>query len=279
MSICHIVGNHISRHNSCLIVGASSFYSCYLDETDGDNKPVEFSELADLSTLTIGCEEYCFKKQKWHITILPDSRGTDKYCLCGSTEGATLTGCCPYSSSSSSCSTTKRHIDEGDIVYVTSGISVKSIPLLTSGVPGEFEANTSLSIIDQIVWNFGDSETNISIDGSLSTVYHTYTYSGKFTASVSACVKADAVCHTVEITVMVQVPAANLAVYITGYRKADVSQSLTDVTATFEQGYDFYYNWARTDSHGVVTYSKYSKTCLKDFGSFQLSPIYCRESI
>ena len=234
----------------CLLTDASSFYSCYLDDTDGANKPVEFTDLKQLTSST-DCQEYCFSQQRWHTTLK-----NNKYCLCGSTDGSTLSGCCPYSSTATSCSTSKHYIPKDDIVHVTSGMKLKSVPQLTSGIAYQFEVNTTLSIINQIKWNFGDSDAVKAVDGASSRYYHTYTHSGKFTLSVSACVKSAAVCETVEIPVIVQVPAVNLTMWITGYEKADVSSSLTDITATFEQGYDFRYTWKRTDSYGTVIKSK-----------------------
>ena len=238
------------------LLGASSFFSCYLDETDGGDKPVEFSELKTVSNMD-ECKEYCFPKNLRHVTLETGSiSNSDHYCLCGTTAGSTITGCCPYTSGVASCSTSKKKA--GDIEYVTSGLNLSPVPLLTSGKAHLFSATASLSLIDQIKWNFGDTESEQTVNTSSSNYYHTYTHSGKFTLTVSACMKSNGVCDTAQIAVIVQIPDFDQTMWLTGYQKADVAKSITDMTATFTQGYDFDFIFSRTSSSGVTIYCEYS---------------------
>ena len=234
-----------------LLSGASSFFSCYLDEADGDDKPVEFSDLKTVVDMD-ECKEYCFEKDLRHVTL---ETGTNiNYCLCGSTTGSTITGCCPYVSGAASCTTTKKKA--GDITYVTAELSLSPVPLLTTGKANMFMASAGLSLIDQIKWNFGDTESEQTVDAKTSNYYHTYTRSGKYTITISACMKSAGVCDTALVPVIAQNPSLNDTMWLTGYQKVDVAKTITDMTATFTQGYDFEYTFSRTDSSGTTVYSK-----------------------
>ena len=203
------------------------------------------------------CKEHCFAQNLRHVTM---ETGTSvNYCLCGET-GSTITGCCPYTSGAASCTTSKKKA--GDITYVTSELSLSSIPLLTTGKAHLFTASAALSLIDQIKWNFGDTESEHTVDASTSNYYHTYTRSGKFILTISACMKSAPVCDSAQVPVIVQVPSFDQTMWLTGYQKADVAKSVTDMTATFTQGYDFDYTFSRTDSSGATIYCKYCNSPL-----------------
>lgn len=136
------------------------------------------------------------------------------------------------------------------------GIDIEYIPQLYVGLSHEFSVTTTLGIIDEIRWQFGDSEEFTTVTGSNSTMKHTYTHSGKFWLTVSACISLINQCEDAVIPIRVQVPPANLTGYITGYNKVfDVSSSLTNVFAIFGMGYDFSYHWGKTDSNGVINTS------------------------
>ena len=203
-----------------------------------------------MKTATL-CQEYCFSLNKWHTTL------KDNYCLCGTTVGSTITGCCPYSSSSAGC-TKKTYLPSADLVYVTAGMHLEYIPELTYGVSNLFQVNTTLGVINQIKWNFGDTESEIEVSGTSSSYNYFYTRTGKFSLTVCACDQTVPVCDCATVPVIVLAPTVNMTVWITGYQNVDVTKSATDMTATFPEGYDFEYIWSRTDSSNNVIYSKFT---------------------
>ena len=137
------------------------------------------------------------------------------------------------------------------------GINITHVPQLYAGYSHEFTVTTTLGVIDEIRWQFGDSDDMTVTSGVNSTRHHTYTHSGQFWLTVSACMQATNQCEDALIPVRVQVPSANLTTYITGIVKADVSNGLTNIFATFGMGYDFSYIWSKTDSsNGVTTNSE-----------------------
>lgn len=199
---------------------------------------VHFSVATTVATET-DCQEYCFEQGLPHYLL----KGS--VCVCG--DIATTGTCCPYVQAS--CNS--RNFIGPNTLTSVAGINITLIPQLYAGFFHEFSVTTTLGIINEIRWMFGDSESEQVISAANSTVKHTYTHSGKFWLTVNACVQPLGQCEEAMVPVRVQVPPANLTTYITGINKADVSSDLTNIFATFALGYDFSYSWSKTDSNGV----------------------------
>ena len=150
--------------------------------------------------------------------------------------------------------------------YVKSGMNVTAIPQLYVGQANTFSVTTTLSIVDQIRWLFGASQSEVIVNSSSSSYSFTYTYSGKFDLTIKACIRASSVCDIVTLPVRVQVPRQNMTTYITGRTPASISGGIADFYATFKQGYDFEYFWQIEDSSSVKTWSKLQLPfIIKDF--------------
>lgn len=198
--------------------------------------------VADLTA----CEEYCFTQDHRYYHM------EGSVCICGDL-GTTIDGCCRYASSP--CQT-KTYLGPTTALALA-GINITHIPQLYVGSFHEFSVTTELGVIDEIRWRFGDSQSKIDVSGKSDAQNHTYTYSGVFWLTVSACVQQVNVCEDTALPLLVQVPPENLTTYITGVDKADVSSNLTDIIyATFSMGYNFQYYWAK-DYNGDITKSKF----------------------
>lgn len=240
----------------CLVLfsGPSNFYSCTPDNSSSDSTEVHFGEAKNINTET-ECQEFCFEQGLPHYLI------KSSVCVCG--EIPTSGSCCPMVQVQCNGRT---FIGPNTLTSVA-GINITHVPQLYAGFSHQFTVTTTLGIIDEVRWQFGDSEKETVIASANSTVHHTYTHSGQFWLSVSACINIVNQCEVAMIPVRVQVPPANLTTYITGYNKADVSSGLTNIFATFGMGYDFSYKWSKTDSSGITKKRKFSKN-LKIYNSY-----------
>jgi len=142
------------------------------------------------------------------------------------------------------------------------GISVRYIPQLQVGESHEFHMSTTLSVINQNKWSFGDSEKTTPVSGSSSTINHTYTHSGVFWLQVQACDSTVNICETAAIPVRVQDPPSNDTIFLTGYALADVNKDLSDMFATFTLGFDYDIEWSKTDSANNVQNGMLEFPCL-----------------
>ncbi|XP_053381250.1 uncharacterized protein LOC123562128 [Mercenaria mercenaria] len=222
-----------------LTAGPSGFYSCYPDSTSSVN--VVFAKVKNVSTED-ECKNYCFEEDVRYYYM----EGTNT-CICGDVTSSI--SCCPKVNDFCSGKTYLGPTTE----YVEAGINITHIPRLTAGYAHEFSLTTTLGAIDQINLRFGDSATIETVNASYATVQHTYTHSGLFWLTASACAAAKGVCEDAALPIRVEVAAENLTTYMTGMSLAEVSSNLTaSFLATFSQGYEFDIMWTKT-YNGVVT--------------------------
>ncbi|XP_052263512.1 uncharacterized protein LOC127866766 isoform X3 [Dreissena polymorpha] len=224
-------------------IGPSSFYSCAPDNsTSLDSKEVHFAQAIQVTT-DMECEEHCFSENYTHYIQISN------VCVCGTVQDSG--NCCPYVTA---ICRTKSFLGPNAVASIA-GINLSHVPQLYVGRAHMFSVTTTLGIVDQIRWQFGDSEQETVISGKTSSVQHTYTHSGKFWVTAKACVNSTNACESATIPVRVQVQPSNLTTYITGYNKADVSKNLTDMFASFALGYDFSFYWTKKGSN-LVEYKK-----------------------
>ncbi|KAH3864160.1 hypothetical protein DPMN_027175 [Dreissena polymorpha] len=195
------------------------------------------------------CEEHCFSENYTHYIQISN------VCVCGTVQDSG--NCCPYVTA---ICRTKSFLGPNAVASIA-GINLSHVPQLYVGRAHMFSVTTTLGIVDQIRWQFGDSEQETVISGKTSSVQHTYTHSGKFWVTAKACVNSTNACESATIPVRVQVQPSNLTTYITGYNKADVSKNLTDMFASFALGYDFSFYWTKKGSN-LVEYKSKSIVCL-----------------
>ncbi|XP_052761742.1 polycystin-1-like isoform X2 [Mya arenaria] len=221
-----------------LLEGADTFFSC-TSNSSLDAVEVRFN-LADVISNDTACQELCFTNGHVHYLIEGD------VCLCGDLYSTGT--CCPYVTSP--CN--RKTFLGPQTSKSSAGIVVDYIPQLQVGEAHTFSMKTSMAIINENRWSYGDSEKETVISSSASSVQHTFTHSGLFYVTVKACISSVPICEEAYIPVRVQERPANLTTYLTGYSKADVNKNLSDIFATFTSGYDFAIQWAREDSSSNV---------------------------
>ncbi|XP_060598141.1 polycystin-1-like isoform X3 [Ruditapes philippinarum] len=244
-SACSCMPGYYDFTNIGQCKGPSGFYSCYPDNTS--SVEVVFDKVNIVSTEE-ECKNYCFVENVRYYLV----EGSN-ICICGNT--TTSKSCCPKISDQ--CSS-RSYL--GPITTLAeAGIRMSHIPRLVEGKSHEVSVTTSLTAIDQINLRFGDSQTIKTVNASSVTTQHTYTHSGLFWLTVSACAATRNVCEDASLPIRVQVPAVNLTTYMTAITLADVSSNLSSsFSATFSMGYDIDYRWSKTYG-GTVTKRKSCK--------------------